>query len=644
MVPANRFGAYHQACRLAKRTNTTDKGTTFEASGPLFPDQRRHCSRQGLSDPPFLKGFSWLYSCNKGLPVSWSCAAGEDNDQPAGGALQPPRRMRNRERTTSRRQGARCSRLCACVEKDDDQPAGGALQPPPRMRSRERTTSYRQGAPCSYLRVCALPPRMRSRKRTKSPVGVALQLPPRMRSRKRTKSPVGVALQLPPRMWSKDRTTSRRQGAPCSCRRACGEEDKEPPAGGALQPPPRMRKEDNEPPEGGALQLPPRMRSRAGARTTSPVVHSGRGACAAAAAGFPAKFLLSPGGRAERPAAMAEAGVAEPCLDRVGAAGQEQRHLEAVAMAARGAVETARDPQVAAEEAAEAETRPSVPGPEGTGETAPASREPPDDDPDPGPPGRASGRCSWRRSSLKGTYRRRSLPPFHQGITDLSQAIDKEMAADKRLGRLLLSSFQFSVLQVEPLLKQMDGFDLDSFRAKAASVTEEFARYTERLERDGTLQRCCEPRPGSSPNSGMEAAVGEMKDYITRFSSECRAWDQLLLHYEDTAKEVSRPREDAQVAADQVDPAWYLETSQSEVLSSKPDYGQIVSGQGQVFDCMELVMDELQVSMRQLKAFMDDSTRLLQKMSGRLGSRTFRRLDNSPARKLLKSQPPKTPG
>ncbi|XP_028904636.1 kinetochore-associated protein DSN1 homolog isoform X3 [Ornithorhynchus anatinus] len=254
---------------------------------------------------------------------------------------------------------------------------------------------------------------------------------------------------------------------------------------------------------------------------------------------------------------------------------------------------------------------------------------------------------------------------------ELSRAVGEEMAADERLGRLLLSSFQFSVLQVEPLLKELEGFDPDDFKAKAAWATEEFARHTERLERDGTLRRCCEPRPRSSPNLGMEAAVGEMKEFITRFSSECQAWDRLLLHHEDTAREASRPRGEDQVAAGPVDPASYLETSQSEVLGSKPDYGQIVSGQGRVFDCVELVMDELQASVRQLHAFMDDSTRLLQKMSGQLGaayrsryvggeepravarpaasfrsdagSRTFRRLDSSPARKLLESQPPKAP-
>ncbi|XP_028904635.1 kinetochore-associated protein DSN1 homolog isoform X2 [Ornithorhynchus anatinus] len=334
---------------------------------------------------------------------------------------------------------------------------------------------------------------------------------------------------------------------------------------------------------------------------------------------------------------------AEPSRGRGGDAGQEQRQPEAVATAAGGTVEVSGDPLVAAEEAAEAETRALAPGPEGTGETAPASREPPDDDRDPGPPGRPSGRRSWRRSSLKGTSRRKSLPPFHRGITELSRAVGEEMAADERLGRLLLSSFQFSVLQVEPLLKELEGFDPDDFKAKAAWATEEFARHTERLERDGTLRRCCEPRPRSSPNLGMEAAVGEMKEFITRFSSECQAWDRLLLHHEDTAREASRPRGEDQVAAGPVDPASYLETSQSEVLGSKPDYGQIVSGQGRVFDCVELVMDELQASVRQLHAFMDDSTRLLQKMSGQLGSRTFRRLDSSPARKLLESQPPKAP-
>lgn len=90
-------------------------------------------------------------------------------------------------------------------------------------------------------------------------------------------------------------------------------------------------------------------------------------------------------------------------------------------------------------------------------------------------------RQSWRRASMKGTNRRKSLPPFHQGITELSRSISVNLTESKRLGTLLLSSFQFSVQKLEPFLRATEGFDVESFRAKASSLSEElklFCRQT----------------------------------------------------------------------------------------------------------------------------------------------------------------------
>lgn len=85
-----------------------------------------------------------------------------------------------------------------------------------------------------------------------------------------------------------------------------------------------------------------------------------------------------------------------------------------------------------------------------------------------------------------------------------------------------------------------------------------------------------------------------------------------------------------------VDPAAYLRSSQKEVLSTKPDYQRIVQDQNQVFAYVELVMDELQGSVKQLQALMDESTQYLQKVSVQLKKRSMDQLDSSPARKLLK--------
>ncbi|XP_078227166.1 kinetochore-associated protein DSN1 homolog isoform X1 [Callithrix jacchus] len=248
-------------------------------------------------------------------------------------------------------------------------------------------------------------------------------------------------------------------------------------------------------------------------------------------------------------------------------------------------------------------------------------------------------RQSWRRASMKETNRRKSLHPIHQGITELSRSISLDLAESKRLGSLLLSSFQFSVQKLEPFLRDTKGFSLESFRAKASSLSEELKHFADRLETDGTLQKCFEDSNGKASDISLEASVAEMKEYITKFSLERQTWDKLLQHYQQEAEEIlSRGSTEAKITEVKVEPMTYLGSSQNEVLNTKPDYQKILQNQSKVFDCMELVVDELQGSVKQLQAFMDESTQCFQKVSVQLGKRSMQQLDSSPARKLLKLQ------
>nr|XP_028683077.1 kinetochore-associated protein DSN1 homolog isoform X4 [Macaca mulatta] len=208
-------------------------------------------------------------------------------------------------------------------------------------------------------------------------------------------------------------------------------------------------------------------------------------------------------------------------------------------------------------------------------------------------------RQSWRRSSMKETNRRKSLHPIHQGIT-------------------------------------------------ASSLSEELKHFADGLETDGTLQKCFEHSNGKASDFSLEASVAEMKEYITKFSLERQIWDQLLVHYQQAAEEIlSRGSAEAKITEVKVEPMTYRGSSQNEVLNTKPDYQKILQNQSKVFDCMELVMDELQGSVKQLQAFMEESTQCFQKVSVQLGKRSLQQLDPSPARKLLKLQlqnPPATRG
>ncbi|XP_063140463.1 kinetochore-associated protein DSN1 homolog isoform X3 [Rattus norvegicus] len=205
-------------------------------------------------------------------------------------------------------------------------------------------------------------------------------------------------------------------------------------------------------------------------------------------------------------------------------------------------------------------------------------------------------RQSWRRASMKEINRRKSLAPFHPGITELSRSISMKLAQSQRLGALLLSSFQFSVEKLEPFLKNTKDFSLECFRAKASSLSEELKHFTDRLGNDGTLQKCfVEDSKEKAPDFSLEASVAEVKEYITKFSLERQAWDRLLLQYQNEVPPEEMPRGSTETKINEVnvDPAAYLRSSQKEVLNTKPDYQRIVQSQNEVFAYMELVRREV---------------------------------------------------
>nr|XP_044604646.1 kinetochore-associated protein DSN1 homolog isoform X7 [Equus asinus] len=205
-------------------------------------------------------------------------------------------------------------------------------------------------------------------------------------------------------------------------------------------------------------------------------------------------------------------------------------------------------------------------------------------------------------------------------VEKLSRSISVNLAESKRLGALLLSSFEFSVQKLEPFLRGTEGFSLESFRATASSLSEELKHFADQLESDGTLQKCFEDSREKASDLSLETSVAEMKEYITKFSLERQTWDQLLLRYQEEAEEIiSRGPAEAKITEVGVGPTTFLGSSQSEILNTKPDYQKIVQNQNRVFDWMGLVMDELQGSVKQLCAFMDESSQCLQKVSVQLG-------------------------
>ncbi|XP_042305239.1 kinetochore-associated protein DSN1 homolog isoform X4 [Sceloporus undulatus] len=149
-------------------------------------------------------------------------------------------------------------------------------------------------------------------------------------------------------------------------------------------------------------------------------------------------------------------------------------------------------------------------------------------------------RPSLNRCSLKlGMNRRKSLPPLHLDISELSKAISLDMPETERMAVLLLSSFQYSAQKLECSLRQTEGFNTKTFEQNVNMLSEELRLHTKKLILDGTLQKCFEDPRGGLSDPALNASISALKENIVRFSEEGQAWDKLLQTYQKNAEEIT---------------------------------------------------------------------------------------------------------
>ncbi|XP_059728181.1 kinetochore-associated protein DSN1 homolog isoform X2 [Haemorhous mexicanus] len=254
-------------------------------------------------------------------------------------------------------------------------------------------------------------------------------------------------------------------------------------------------------------------------------------------------------------------------------------------------------------------------------------------------------RRSWRRSSLQGRRsRRKSLPPVHREVTELSQSISLELPEVQRLSLLLLSSFQFSARQLQQELQGSPGFQPDAFSAQVQKGLEEFQRLLQRLLQDGTLGNCLEPKAGDSLDPALEGSVAQVKLLKASLSGELQAWDQLLQQHLQRSQEASRALEQLRAGT----PPWAPPPAGPAPCPAlgpapRPDYGAVLARLGPALQQLRLLVDEAQQAGKMALEFHQQSRNFLRDLSEQLASRAFQKLPSSPARRLLQRRCQKVP-
>ncbi|OWK50903.1 hypothetical protein RLOC_00012348 [Lonchura striata] len=120
---------------------------------------------------------------------------------------------------------------------------------------------------------------------------------------------------------------------------------------------------------------------------------------------------------------------------------------------------------------------------------------------------------------------------------------------------------------------------------------------------------------------------------MASLSGELQAWDRLLQQHLQHSQEASRNLEQLRAG----NPPWAPPAipKNSQILASKPDYGAILAQQGPALPALQLLAGKMVLE------FHEESRSFLRGLSEQLASRAFRRLQGSPARKLLQRRPQK---
>ncbi|KAI1884307.1 hypothetical protein AGOR_G00225080 [Albula goreensis] len=240
-----------------------------------------------------------------------------------------------------------------------------------------------------------------------------------------------------------------------------------------------------------------------------------------------------------------------------------------------------------------------------------------------------SRRKSWRRSARV----RRSFPALPSTTSGLCSAISLSLPEEERLEKLMESSMQHALQKLQSTLSCTPGASLDRLQLQVKTVQREWACLAQDI-RGGMQGQPSQTNTDSDP--GMQRTMEQIRKSIQSLQTECGFWDSLLLKHRSKAEELARHVEQGQAEGVAMDTSGLAQSSQSQLILSKPDYHSALLRQQAVLHTMELLMDSHCKMMRELLSFQEQSQMLVKETSSRLASSAgFSTLPPSPVRRLL---------
>ncbi|KAJ0047417.1 hypothetical protein NL108_002979 [Boleophthalmus pectinirostris] len=221
-------------------------------------------------------------------------------------------------------------------------------------------------------------------------------------------------------------------------------------------------------------------------------------------------------------------------------------------------------------------------------------------------------RKSWRRATIN----RRSLPALPNPYQVLCRSISTSLTQNERLEKLMEASMKKAIDRTQSSLQTAAHSSMESFQIKVDKMLKEWNCLAKRIQSESQFNG----DGACSDDPSIQNAMEKIKKAISRLEMEKESWETLLNKHRDKAEKLEKKVQKGQETGITPDSASLSQSSQYQVIESKPDYNLVLSRQQPRLQTMALIMDTQCKMVKTLLFIRDQSKLVVKETSGQLAA------------------------
>ncbi|XP_061702147.1 kinetochore-associated protein DSN1 homolog [Syngnathoides biaculeatus] len=218
---------------------------------------------------------------------------------------------------------------------------------------------------------------------------------------------------------------------------------------------------------------------------------------------------------------------------------------------------------------------------------------------------RTTRRKSWRRATMT----RRSLSALPNPHQNLCKNISTSLSQRERLSMLMEAAMKLATERLQNSLQSLPNSSPASFQKQVGKMKEKCSAMAKCISSEQQSQRTGEL-------AVQKATV--FQNTINRIQAESQSWEALAHKHQSKAEELERQLAQGQKKVISVDHTCIAQSSQYQLIRSKPDYRALLSRQPSMLHKITLAMDVQYKIVRELEYIQELLQSMVKEISGRL--------------------------